>query len=183
MRIPDIATQNCSIAHAIGVVGDTWTLMVVRELFLGTRRFDELQLATGISPHLLSVRLRELVADGIVERTEYRAGRYEHFLTKKGTDLWPVMFALLDWADRWGEWPQGRPVHVRHTECGKLTKLKLRCSCCDAPINHANARFEGSPGAMAERRARMEKAPVAGTKPARAKRVSTAKRATRSARS
>ncbi len=160
MRIPDIATQNCSIAHAIGVVGDTWTLMVVRELFLGSRKFDELQLALGISPHLLSVRLRELVEAGAVERTEYRGGRYEHTLTKKGLDLWPVMIALMDWADRWGEWPDGRPVHLRHTECGKLTKLKLRCSCCDAPIGPANTVFEGSPSALAERKARMEGAPV-----------------------
>src|SRR5688572_10462993 len=98
--------------------------MVVRELFLGSRRFDEFLAQTGISPHLLSVRLRELESAGIVERRAYQARpvRHDYRLTPKGVDLWGVVTALRDWGDRWGEWPHGAPVQVRHTACGHIAR-------------------------------------------------------------
>ena len=132
MSLGDLSGQHCSVARSLLAVGDAWTMMVVRELFLGSRRFDEFLAQTGISPHLLSVRLRELEAAKIVERRAYQARpvRYEYRLTPKGVDLCDVITALREWGDRWHEWPEGPPVKVRHTACGHLARAKSVCATC-----------------------------------------------------
>lgn len=155
MGIPDIGKQTCSVAHAVGLVGDPWTLMILRELFLGSRRFDELQTYTGISPHLLSLRLRNLAAAGILERRAYqeRPRRYEYRFTAKGLDLWPIVNALREWGDRWARWPKGPPLKVRHRQCGKIAALKAVCSACGEPVRPRDVELEMSPAALAERAA------------------------------
>lgn len=176
MSLAGLATQTCSVARALSVVGDAWSLMIVRELFLGSRRFDEFLAHTGISPHLLSVRLRGLEADGIVERRAYqeRPLRHEYRLTGKGSDLWPVITALRQWADRWGEWPHGPPVKVRHRACGHLARAKSVCAACGDEMGPLDVDVVMSPPAREERRrAGTHRGAGAGTRPgksARAKR-------------
>ena len=103
MRWDDINTVECSIAPALSVVGDRWTMMIVRDVFLGIRRFDAMQQDLGLTPHRLSHRLGKLVRDGILARVEYekRPRRFEYRLTEKGIDLFPLIVVLNTWGDRW----------------------------------------------------------------------------------
>lgn len=153
MSLDSLSSQACSVARALSVVGDAWSLMVVRELFLGSRKFDEILAHTGVSPHLLSVRLKALEADGVIDRRAYqeRPVRYEYRLTRKGRDLWPVITALRQWADRWGEWPHGPPVKVRHKACGHISTTKAVCTHCGEEVGPHDVDVELSRFAREER--------------------------------
>lgn len=160
MAITDIGTQTCSVARSIAVVGDAWTLMILRELFLGSRRFDDLQTFTGASPHLVSLRMRALVDSGIVERRAYqqRPVRHEYRLTEKGLDLWPVITALRAWGDRWEKKSAAAPpAQVRHRRCGHIAEMKIVCSACSEPFGPREADVELSPAAQAARRGLAER--------------------------
>ena len=126
MRASQLVKMTCTIARSVDAIGDPWTIMIIKELFLGQRRFDDIQTYTGVSPHLLSVRMRKLEKQGIVQRHLYqqRPTRYEYRLTEKGLDLWPVLVALKDWSAKWGRWPGGEPLNIRHKTCGHVTMLK-----------------------------------------------------------
>lgn len=152
----EIGHQSCPVARSIDVVGDPWTLMVLRELFLGSHRFDELEAQTGVSPHLLSLRMRKLQDAGIVERRAYqeRPTRYEYQLTTKGLDLWPVIMALRAWGDRWHDWPEGKPVKLRHQGCGKRSEPKVVCGSCGEPMGPRDVSIEMSKPAASARRSR-----------------------------
>jgi DNA-binding HxlR family transcriptional regulator len=158
MRSSQLAKMTCTIARSVDAIGDAWTIMIVKELFLGQRRFDDIQMYTGMSPHLLSVRMRKLEKRGIVHRRAYqqRPTRYEYRLTEKGIDLWPILVALKDWGARWGTWPGGEPLNIRHDACGHVTALKVVCSHCGEPINARDVRQEMST-AMVKERALMAK--------------------------
>jgi len=136
MRSSQIGELSCAIARAVGAVGDPWTLMIVRELFLGSRKFEDLQAQTRASPALLTQRLKELVADDILSKRQYQdtPPRYEYHLTRKGVDLWPLMLALKHWGDRWGGWKGKPPAELRHLNCGGATGMKLVCECCGEPL-------------------------------------------------
>lgn len=140
MGIKELDQQVCPVARTIAQVGDAWTLMVMRELFLGVRRYEEIRMHTGMSPQLLSRRLRELVAAGIVARREYqdRPPRFEFVLTDKGLDLWPVVMALRGWGERWAK-PAREPalISLTHRACGHTTEPVLACPDCG---DHLNAR-------------------------------------------
>lgn len=137
MRWREIGTLTCSVARALAVVGDPWTLMVVREAFLGTRRFDEFQDYLEISPHLLSDRLGKLVENGVMRRRRYceRPARYEYRLTDKGRDLYPVILTLAGWGDRWLAGEDGPPLAFVHRGCGRPTAPVMTCSECGDPIS------------------------------------------------
>lgn len=157
MPVTDIGSQTCSVARAIAVVGDAWSLMILRELFLGSHRYDALRTHTGMSPHLLSLRLRSLEESGVIERRAYqqRPLRHEYRLTDKGLDLWGVMSALRTWGDRWERQGEALPVKARHRACGHAVGWKLVCASCDAPIGPRDVEIVLSPAA---RRARQEQA-------------------------
>src|SRR5437764_13082395 len=123
--------QVCSIAGALEVVGERWTLLIVRDLFLGVRRFDDLQRDLGIARNVLRDRLNLLVDEGIVRRRRYqeRPERFEYVLTEKGVDLWPVVISLIKWGDRYLA-PDGPPRVVRHRECGGEIDDHLSCRRC-----------------------------------------------------
>ena len=158
MRASELVKMTCTIARSVDAIGDPWTIMILKELFLGQRRFDDIQTYTGISPHLLSVRMKRLERHGIVQRRAYqqRPTRYEYRLTEKGIDLWPILVAFKDWSARWGKWPKGEPLKIRHKACDHVTSLKVVCSHCDRPINARDVRQEMST-AMLKERARMAK--------------------------
>ncbi len=155
MSRSDLARTSCTVARTIEIVGDAWALMILREMFQGSRRFDDLQRHTGVSPLLLTRRLKRFEAEGIVERRPYaeRPLRHEYRLTPKGRDLWPVIIALKGWGDRWLGQPGPLPVTVRHTGCGQPTRPILVCSACGDPIDATTARADLS-AEMARERAR-----------------------------
>jgi DNA-binding HxlR family transcriptional regulator len=132
MRWQEIGEVRCSVARTLSVVGDRWTLLVLRDCFLRVRRFDDFLESLGVSPHLLSTRLAKLVEHGILERRPYqeRPVRYEYRLTEKGLDLYPVVVSLVRWGDRWMADPAGPPVTLIHQPCGQATAPELTCSAC-----------------------------------------------------
>jgi len=132
MRWSEIGGQNCSVARALSVVGDRWTLLVLREAFLRTRRFEDFQARTGAPRPVLAERLRSLVDDGIFERRRYseRPDRFEYRLTPKGRDLYPVLVSLLGWGDRWMTDPAEPPITLRHRGCGEIVQPELACPVC-----------------------------------------------------
>jgi len=146
VRWSDIGEMTCSVARTLAVVGDRWTLMVLRDCFLGTRRFDDFQAQLGATPHVLSDRLRKLVDEGVLERVAYqeRPVRHEYKLTEKGLDLYPVIASLVRWGDRWEAGEEGAPLELHHRTCGHATTPTLVCSECDEPIE-ARA-IEARPG-------------------------------------
>src|ERR1700745_1309563 len=112
----DYENQVCSIASALEVVGERWSLLIVRDVFLGLRRFDEIQADRGIARNILHRRLQTLVDEGVLERRLYNDSppRYEYRLTEKGIDLWPAMVALMQWGDRHAGRTAGPPVLIEH---------------------------------------------------------------------
>ncbi len=107
----DYRTQTCSVARALEVVGERWTLLILRNVFLGLHRFDDQQQQLGIARNVLASRLERLVEEQILERRPYgeRPVRHEYHLTEKGRALWPVLVELLQWGDRYAPEPEGPP--------------------------------------------------------------------------
>jgi DNA-binding HxlR family transcriptional regulator len=137
VRWRDIGEMTCSVARTLAVVGDRWTLMILRDCFLGTRRFDDFQSQLGATPHVLADRLRKLVEAGVLERVAYqrRPTRHEYRLTEKGLDLYPVIASLVRWGDRWEAGDAGPPLELRHRPCGHATTPTLVCSECHEPLD------------------------------------------------
>jgi DNA-binding HxlR family transcriptional regulator len=137
MRWTEIAAQDCSIARTLSVIGDSWTMLIVRELFNGNRRFNGLLDRTGAPPAILSERLSMLEAEAVVRKRPYstRADRFEYRLTAKGRDLYPVLLTLMAWGDRWMTHGAPPPVRLQHTSCGHETHPRLSCSECGRSID------------------------------------------------
>ncbi|TDC40111.1 transcriptional regulator [Micromonospora sp. 15K316] len=123
---------NCSIARALDVVGNRSTLLLLREASLGTRRFDDFATRVGISEPVAAARLKQLVADGLLERRPYREPgkrtRDEYVLTDKGAQLVPVLVALRQWGDTWAADAAGPSVRIAHHDCGAEVHAVLRCA-------------------------------------------------------
>lgn len=128
--------QVCSIARALELVGERWTLLILRDVFLGVRRFDDLQRSLGVARNVLATRLQRLVDAGLLERQRYqeRPERFEYRLTEKGADLWPVLVSLLQWGDRHLAGEDGPPVALRHRGCGGAVDDRRTCERCGAPL-------------------------------------------------
>jgi DNA-binding HxlR family transcriptional regulator len=133
--------MNCSIARALDVLGEWWTLLVIREAFRGVRRFDGFVERLGISPNILAVRLRRLVEHGVFEERAYqeRPVRVEYRLTPKGRDLYPVIVALLGWGDRWYA-EDGPPVVLMHANCEHRADPQLVCGHCGEKLDPRHVR-------------------------------------------
>jgi DNA-binding HxlR family transcriptional regulator len=154
VRWDELGEVRCSIARTLSVIGERWTLLVLRDCFLGLRRFDDFQSDLGVSPHLLSTRLASLVEHGILERRAYqqRPRRHEYRLTEKGRDLYPVIASLLRWGDRW-MWEAERPtVALVHRGCGQQTTPVLACSECGETLDARAVEPRVDPSAFPTRR-------------------------------
>jgi DNA-binding HxlR family transcriptional regulator len=129
---PDYPLTHCSIARSLELLGERWTLLVLREVFHGVRRFDDMQSRLHAPRQVLSARLGQLVELGLLRRDPYREPgqrtRYEYRLTAKGRDLFPILVALLAWGDRHAPPPGGPAVALQHRECGADVELLLRCA-------------------------------------------------------
>jgi len=142
MRWTEIGDMHCSIARTLAVLGDRWTLLVLRELFLRSRRFEEFQAYLGLSSAILSARLARLVTHGIVRRIRYceHPPRHEYRLTEKGRDLYPVMVSLIRWGDRWLAGPDGPPARLVHGTCGREMTPILVCPHCGELVDPRDVR-------------------------------------------
>ncbi len=147
MERKSFAMMDCSVAQCLEVVGEWWSMLVVRDAFLGVTRFDDFQRRLGISRNILQQRLTKLVAAGVLERAPYsdRPVRYDYRLTDKGRDLWPVLTTMRQWGDRYAA-PSGHPVEVRHKSCGEITNAVLVCECCGERIGPRDVTAEPGPG-------------------------------------
>ncbi|MCW2855820.1 MAG: HxlR family transcriptional regulator [Marmoricola sp.] len=127
--------RQCSIARTLDVVGEKWSLLAVRELMLGTHRFDEIVRYTGAPRDILTARLRKLEEHGLVERRQYseRPPRFEYHLTPSGKSLLPIITTLRDWGDEHLAGDDGPPVVFRHS-CGADLKAEVTCAACHQPV-------------------------------------------------
>ena len=136
----DYPNQYCPVASTLEVVGERWTLLIVRDVFLGIRRFEDLQRDLGIARNVLQARLERLVEEGVLVKRPYqdRPLRCEYRLTEKGADLWPVLVALLNWGDRHGLEGE-RTLILQHRGCGGELDDRRRCTTCGAGISYTEA--------------------------------------------
>ncbi len=136
MKWQALANQPCSMARSLAVIGDRWTLMVLRDCFLGLRRFDDFQTSLGISRTIVTERLNALVDEGVLVRAPYqhRPPRFEYRLTSKGLDLHPVVMAMVHWGDRYYAGEAGAPLIHTHRKCGHDFHPVQTCSECGEPV-------------------------------------------------
>jgi DNA-binding HxlR family transcriptional regulator len=140
---------NCSIAQCLEVVGDWWTMLVVRDVFLGVTRFDDIQERLGISRNVLHQRLSALVDHGVLHKVPYQQHpeRFDYRLTEKGRDLWLVLTAMRQWGDRWYPGPDGPPVEIEHrTGCGEHVQIEPVCGSCGERVGPRDLRVVPGPG-------------------------------------
>ncbi|MCV7218424.1 helix-turn-helix transcriptional regulator [Mycobacterium crocinum] len=145
------STENCSVKRALDIVGEKWTLLVLREAFYGARRFERFQTRIGCPRQVLTDRLNTLVAAGVLRKVPYQEPgqreRHEYRLTEKGRDLLPAVIALMQWGDTWEADPDGPPVEIVHRECGHPVELTLRCSHDQTPLTAHDTEPRPGPGA------------------------------------
>ena len=147
MKRRSFEDMNCSVAQALEIVGEWWTLLILRDAFVGIRRFDDFQARLGISRGILNQRLNRLVEQGVLTRVPYQdhPPRDEYRLTDKGRDLWPVVTAMRQWGDTWAA-PDGPPLEIVHTACGHITQAVPTCSHCGEALGLHGLRAVPGPG-------------------------------------
>jgi DNA-binding HxlR family transcriptional regulator len=133
--------RTCSVARTLDIIGEKWSLLAIREVFLGTRRFDEMVYNTGAPRDTLAARLRTLVAAGILERRQYseHPPRDEYVLTEAGKDLNPVILSLMRWGDRYLAGDDGPPLVLEH-QCGHRLEPEIVCAACRQPVRYGENR-------------------------------------------
>jgi DNA-binding HxlR family transcriptional regulator len=148
----DYDSQVCSIAGALEVIGERWSLLIVRDVMLGLRRFDELQTHLGVARNVLQTRLTRLIENDVLEKRLYRErpARYEYRLTEKGLDLWPTIVSLMKWGDRHATPAAGPPVLLEHRGCGGAVDEHRTCTRCAARLSVRDVRALPGPGAGAD---------------------------------
>ena len=141
------AGMHCSVAQCLEVAGEWWSMLIIRDAFLGVTRFDQFQERLGIARNILNQRLTHLVDEGVLDKVAYsdRPPRYDYRLTAKGRDLWPVLTAMRQWGDKHAA-PDGPPLRVVHTACGNEVQAVMTCSACGEPLAARDVRAVAGPG-------------------------------------
>jgi DNA-binding HxlR family transcriptional regulator len=149
MKWDDLAAEPCSVARTVAVIGDRWTLLVLRDCFLGVRRFEAFQARLGISRTIVAARLKLLVDEGVLAKLPYqdRPLRHEYRLTDKGLDLHPIVMSLVAWGDRHYGGEAGAPLLHRHKACGCDFHPVMTCSECHEPVGARDVEVRAGPGA------------------------------------
>jgi len=150
MKRSSVTHLNCSIARSLDILGEWWTLLIVRDAFFGVRRFDHFVADLGISRGVLTDRLATLVGHQILKRHRYQQlpDRFEYKLTDKGRDLFPVLITLMQWGDKWLSAPEvgGAPIVIEHDACGHNIVGSLLCGHCNMPISVSRVTARVGPG-------------------------------------
>ena len=149
--------QICSIARALEVVGERWSVLIVRNaLFAGSTRFTDFQRSLGIATNVLQTRLDGFVEAGIMRRERYseQSALYEYLLTEKGRDLAPALIALTEWGDKWAA-PDGPPISYRHSVCGSPVTQDIVCATCGGVHDLVEVTALPGPGMPADRAQRV----------------------------
>jgi len=143
----DYDTQVCSIARSLEVVGERWSLLILRDVLMGRRRFDDIRRYLGIPRGVLTTRLKYLTDEGVLERRKYldHPPRYEYQLTDKGRQLWPVLLHLMQWGDAHYSATDGPPLLVEHVDCGGHPDDRLLCESCGTPLSSDNTLLRPGP--------------------------------------
>jgi DNA-binding HxlR family transcriptional regulator len=154
MRWNELVDERCSIARTVSVIGDRWTLLILRDCFLRVRRFDDFEARLSITRHILANRLKKLVTAGVLRKVPYqgRPVRYEYRLTQKGLDLYPVLMGIAHWGDTYMAGKAGRPLLHRHLTCDHQFDPVLTCSECGEAVDPREVRVAAGPGASAKQR-------------------------------
>lgn len=142
MRGVSLSSLNCSIARTLDVVGERWTLLILRDAFNGVRRFEDFAASLPVARNVLADRLSTLVEHGILRREQYeeRPPRFQYRLTPKGFELYPVLMALLQWGDKHLAGPEGPPIDVLHAQCGAPITTQVRCPDCGEALSARDVR-------------------------------------------
>jgi DNA-binding HxlR family transcriptional regulator len=149
MRWSELDSEACSLARSVAIIGDRWTLLILRDCFLRVRRFDDFQARLGIGRPILADRLQKLTASGVLEKVKYQESptRYEYRLTRRGLDLHPVILAIVHWGDVHLSGDEGRPLLHRHETCGQVFDPVMVCSECAEPLTPQSVQVLDGPGA------------------------------------
>jgi len=149
MKWDELAQEPCSMARTLGVLGDRWTLLILRDCFLGVRRFDEFEERLGIARHVLASRLKKLTEAGVLIKAPYqeRPRREEYKLTRAGFDLYPVIVGMAQWGDHYLCSGAGPAIQRRHTPCDHVLEAMLTCPACAKPVIAQEVAVETGPGA------------------------------------
>ncbi len=149
MQRTDYAQMACSIARTLDVIGEPWSPLILRDVFIGITRFDGLQQDLRISRKVLAERLKWLVDQDVLRRQQYtdRPPRYEYVLTDKGRELCDLLLVMVAWGDRWTAGAAGPPALYRHHDCGQITHVELHCAECDRPMHADDIDVLPGPGA------------------------------------
>lgn len=147
MKHAELAEKECAIARTWAVIGERWTMMILREFFRGVRRFEDIQVKLQIGRSILTGRLQLLVHEGVLERREYqkRPTRYEYVLTQKGEDLYPVLLAMLNWGNRYKV--EDPPLRLVHKDCGGMLEPVTVCGSCRQEVRRQDLRAYFAAGA------------------------------------
>ena len=139
----DLGYLECSIANSVPILGDRWNLLIIRDAFMGVRRFEDFQADLGIARNILSSRLNDLVAEGLFETVPYQDNppRNEYRLTPKGKDLMDLLLALWRWGDRWAPPEERDPRELIHVDCGEPTHIVASCAHCGGELTRSNLRI------------------------------------------
>ena len=149
MQRTQFGEMACSIARTIDVLGEPWSPLIVRNIYIGITRFDQLQQSLGVSRKVLAERLRWLTETGVLDQREYsrRPPRHEYVLTAKGLELFEVLMVMVRWGDKWLAGQAGPPVLYRHHACGQISHVEVRCSECGQPMRATDIDVLPGPGA------------------------------------
>jgi DNA-binding HxlR family transcriptional regulator len=152
MQRTPFSEQHCSVARTLDIIGEWWTLLILRDVFYGVRRFEALRTQLGISRKVLTQRLQRLTDEKILRRVAYQRHppRYEYRLTPRGLDLMPVLLSIMRWGDRWLSEKGEAPVEFIHDDCGQVVLPKLVCAHCGGELTARNLHPRPGPGAAAD---------------------------------
>jgi DNA-binding HxlR family transcriptional regulator len=147
----DFDVETCTIGRAMEILGERWTVVVMREIFNGVRRFDDMRARTGIPRQVLTNRLTTLVDSGVLRREPYREpgarARHEYRLTPKGFDLYPVLIAVSEWGNRYLAEPEGPPLEFAHRGCAEPVHTEVHCAAGHHVVEYRDVVPRPGPGA------------------------------------
>lgn len=145
-----LANKECSMARAMEVVGDRWSILILREAYYGVKRFDEFEYYVGVAPNILSNRLKKFIDFGVMSRIPLpeHSGRYEYVLTEKGRDFFPAYLALKKWGDDWLAEPAGPQVVFRDRAVGREIKYPEPLTASGKPVRLEDVEVVAGKGAV-----------------------------------